>query len=241
MLGHPAGQRGEETPSGRRRRRSVRLGIGSGTNELRWPGDKSRSARCALLIDYRKAKTEEAKPKMDIPGNQRGGGPNQQPYGFMAFGAMSPPPPPPLPPQPQQMAMAANPYGPVFFPPPPHSPPLQHPQQQPQMIAFYPGNPVPYVIPAAPQQHQGQGRRPNSQRVYPAMAFGYPYPQAGQAYPQQQGYPYLQGRAKLRPTCISQLLSLFKGNIYAMVTALLNSGTLCVGMWSMLSAGPVIL
>ena len=126
-----------------------------------------------------------------------GGQHPNQPYGFMAFGPMSPPQPrqhPPQMQQHQQMAMAnPNPYGPVFFPPPPppHSPPVLHPQQQypqqqqQQMIAFYPGNPVPYVISAQPQQGQG---RPNSQRIYPAMAFGYPYP------PQQQGFP--QGRMK---------------------------------------------
>ena len=114
-------------------------------------------------------------------------GPNQ-PYGFMAFGPMSPQPQQPHPQiqqqHQQQLAMAnPNPYGPVFFPPPPHSPPVLHPQQQQhqQMIAFYPGNPIPYVISAQP--HQGQGR-PHSQRIYPAMAFGYPYPQQQQGYPQ---------------------------------------------------------
>ena len=108
-----------------------------------------------------------------------GGGPNQ-PYGFMAFGPMSPPPQPHHPQiqHQQQMAMAnPNPYGPVLYPPPPHSPPVLHPQQpqlqQQHMIAFYPGNPIPYVISAQPQQGQG---RPHSQRVYPAMTFGYPYP-----------------------------------------------------------------
>ena len=107
-----------------------------------------------------------------------GGGPNQ-PYGFMAFGPMSPPPQPHHPQiqHQHQMAMAnPNPYGPVLYPPPPHSPPVLHPQQpqqQQHMIAFYPGNPIPYVISAQPQQGQG---RPHSQRVYPAMTFGYPYP-----------------------------------------------------------------
>jgi hypothetical protein len=126
-----------------------------------------------------------------VPGH---GGPSQ-PYGFVAFGPMSPPPNAVMASQQQhqhQMAMAAAAatasYGPVFYPQQPQSPPVaprgqQHLGQQPQMIAFYPGNPMPYVIP----QQQLQDQQPQG-NIYPTMAFGWPGPSGNGGV--MSGYPY---------------------------------------------------